>query len=92
MEHSTQTQSSPGSGWSRSKIVLVAFLAIAGFYLLTEHRAHATAILPFLLLSASLLMHVFMHGGHGRHGGHGAPSSQPPSPADQLSPPPPRAP
>ena len=56
MDHSTHIQSSPGSGWSRGKIVLIAFLAIAGFYLLAEHRAHAFAVLPFLLLPACLLM------------------------------------
>jgi hypothetical protein len=27
-------------------------------------------ILPYLLLLACPLMHVFMHGGHGGHGGH----------------------
>ena len=48
-----------------------AFLAIAAFYLLTEHRAHvagALGWLPFGLLLLCPLMHVFMHG---RHGGHG---------------------
>ena len=58
MDHSTHIHSSPGVGWSRGKIVLIAFLAIAGFYLLAEHRAHAFAVLPFLLLPAFLLMHA----------------------------------
>ena len=89
MDHSTHLQSSPGPGWSRSKIVLIAFLAIAGFYLLAEHRAHTFAILPFLLLPACLLMHVFMHRGHGGHGGHGGLSSQTPKPTDDAIPPPP---
>ena len=56
MDHSTHIHSSPGSGWSRSKIVLVAFLAIGGFYLLAEHRAFA--VLAFLLLLACLLLHA----------------------------------
>ena len=56
MDHGTHIPGSPGSGWSRSKIVLIAFLAIAGFYLLAEHRAHAFAVLPFLLLPACMLM------------------------------------
>ena len=86
MDHSTHTQSSPGSGWSRGKIVLIAFLAIAGFYLLAEHRAHTFAVLPFLLLPACLLMHVFMHGGHGGHGGS---LSQTPKPTQEATPPPP---
>ena len=87
MDHSTHNQSSPGPDWSRSKIVLIAFLAIAAFYLLAEHRAHAFAVLPFLLLPACLLMHVFMHGEHGRHGGHGGSSSQTPKPPEEATPP-----
>lgn len=91
MDHSTHIPSSRGSGWSRGKIVPIAFLAIAGFYLLAEHRAHAFAVLPFLLLPACLLMHVFMHGGHGGHGGHGSSSSQTPKPTEAATPPPPAA-
>lgn len=51
--------------------VLIGFLAVAGFFLFTEHRAHVLGILPYLLLLACPLMHLFMHGGHGGHGGHG---------------------
>jgi hypothetical protein len=53
---------------ARSNWVLVGFLAIAGFFLLTEHRAHLLGILPFLLLLACPLMHLFHHSGHGGHG------------------------
>ncbi len=49
---------------------LVAFLVIAAFFLFTEHRAHLLGALPFLLLLACPLMHLFMHHGHGAHGGH----------------------
>ncbi len=58
-------------GWfrSRSGLVLLAFLAIAGFFLVTEHTAHVLGILPYLLLLACPLIHLF-HGGHG--GGHGS--------------------
>ena len=55
------------------KIVFVAFLLIAGFFLLTEHRAHlvlALPYLPWLLLAACPLLHLFMHHGHGGHEGH----------------------
>lgn len=44
------------------------FAATALFYLLSEHQAHLFGALPFLLLLACPLMHLFMHGGHGRHG------------------------
>jgi hypothetical protein len=56
---------------TRTGLVAVAFLAIAAFLLLSEHRAHALGLLPFLLLLACPLLHLFMHGGHGSHGGHG---------------------
>lgn len=60
---------------SRSGLVLLGFLAIAGFYLLTEHTAHVFGALPYLLLLACPLLHVFMHGGRGGHG-HGTGSSR----------------
>ena len=44
------------------------FAAIAALLLISEHRLHALGYLPFLLLLACPLMHIFMHGGH-RHGG-----------------------
>lgn len=52
---------------SVSTIVLCAFLGIAAFFLWTEHRAHLLGALPYLLLLACPLLHVFMHRGHG-HG------------------------
>jgi hypothetical protein len=59
---------------TRGKIAFAVFLAVALFFLLTEHRAHLFGFLPFLLLLACPLMHMFHHGGHGGHD-HGA---QPP--------------
>ncbi len=53
---------------SRRAWVLLGFLAIAGFFLLTEHRAHLLGVLPFVLLLLCPLLHLFGHGGHG-HGG-----------------------
>lgn len=47
------------------------FAAVALFYLWSEHRAHLFGVLPYLLLLACPLMHLFMHGGHRRHRGHG---------------------
>ena len=46
---------------------------VAAFFLLTEHRAHLFGALPFLLVLACPLMHLFMHRGHGAHGHHGSP-------------------
>ena len=58
-------------GTSRSTWVLIGFLAVGGYFLLTEHRAHAIAFLPYLLLLACPLMHLFHHHGGHRHGSAG---------------------
>ena len=50
---------------SRWRPVLLGFLIIAGFLLITEHTAHFFGVLPFLLLFCCALMMLFMHGGHG---------------------------
>lgn len=52
---------------SRSNWILLAFLIIAGFYLITEHNAHVFGVLPFLILLACPLLHVLMHRGHSGH-------------------------
>ena len=58
---------SPKPWWrTRSGFVFIGFAAIAAFFLLSEHRAHAMGILPYLLLLACPLMHIFMHRGHGK--------------------------
>jgi len=40
------------------------FLAIAAFFLWEEHRAHLLGALPYILLLACPVMHLFMHHGH----------------------------
>ena len=61
-----------GSFWtSRAFFVCAALLLIVGFLLWTEHLAHALGYLPFLLILACPLAHMFMHGGHGSHQHHG---------------------
>lgn len=52
---------------SRGRWVLVGFLAVAAYFLWTEHKAHVIEFLPYLLLLACPLMHLFHHGGHGHH-------------------------
>ena len=81
-----QHDSRPTGFWrSRYAIGLLVFGAIAAYFLLTEHRAHFFGALPFLLLLACPLMHVFMHRGHGGHGGghagHGGGEQGPDTPA-----------
>jgi hypothetical protein len=50
----------------RGKWVFIGFLGIALFFLWTEHRAHLLGVLPYLLVLACPLMHLFHHG-HGHH-------------------------
>lgn len=52
---------------SRGKWVLIGFLSVAAYFLWTEHRAHLMGALPYLLLLACPLMHLFHHHGHGGH-------------------------
>ena len=61
--------SAPPFWRSRYALGLLVFGAVAAYFLLSEHRAHFFGALPFLLLLACPLMHMFMHGGHGGHGG-----------------------
>jgi hypothetical protein len=48
------------------KYVFIGFALIGGYFLLTEHRAHVLGALPYLLLLACPLMHLFHK--HGEHG------------------------
>ncbi|NNE16981.1 MAG: DUF2933 domain-containing protein [Myxococcales bacterium] len=55
--------------------VLTGVMVAAAVLLLWEdHDNHILAVLPFVILAACPIMHLFMHrnhgGGHG-HGGHG---------------------
>jgi hypothetical protein len=47
---------------------LCLFLAIAVFFLWQEHRAHLLGFLPFALLIACPVTHLFMHHGHDHDG------------------------
>lgn len=82
MDHTMHDKPPERSFWNASlttkvNLVLIGFLAIGAFFLVLEHRAHVLGILPFLLILACPLMHLFMHGSHGEHDGHGA---KPPKP------------
>lgn len=68
-----QDNKSSNSIW---KFVFIGFALVAGFFLVTEHRAHLFGILPYLLLAACPLMHFFGHG-HGGHGAHGGDENKP---------------
>jgi peptidoglycan/LPS O-acetylase OafA/YrhL len=77
-----------GAGRRRSisRYVFFGFAAIAVYLLITEHWTHITEhwghianVLPFVLLAACPLLHLFHHSGHG-HADEESPSSRPAGP------------
>ena len=52
----------------RYRTALLLFLAAAGFYAWTEHRAHLFGVLPYLILLLCPFIHLFMHRGHNHSG------------------------
>jgi hypothetical protein len=79
----------PPSFWqSRRGAGCLVLAAVAGWFLWQEHRAHLLGALPYLIVLACPLMHVFMHRGHGHHGHHHAAEGGRPGTA---TPPPPPA-
>lgn len=69
MKESSSHPNPPPPFWrSRSAIAFLVMGAGASWYLWAEHRAHLLGALPYLILLACPLMHVFMHRGqHGQH-------------------------
>jgi hypothetical protein len=75
----------------RSPIAIgaIAALAIAAAYVTTEHWQHlgsSLPYLPYLLLLACPLMHLFMHGGHGGQAEHGVQKQELPGPESNPRP------
>ena len=59
------------SDWSRiNQWLLWIGLAAAVAWLFFGHGEHIVRLVPFLILLACPLMHVFGHGSHGGHGDH----------------------
>ena len=58
--HAPDSAGESGHG-SRSKLVFVGFAVVGLVLLFTEHRAHVFEVLPWLLLAACPLLHLFHH-------------------------------
>jgi hypothetical protein len=54
--------------FSRTGIATCVAVTVLGFLIYTGHTAHLLGFVPYLLVLACPLMHIFMHGGH--HGHH----------------------
>lgn len=50
--------------------IVAGLLAIGVALAIVNHWVHVLGILPYLVILACPLMHLFMHGKHGGHGGH----------------------
>ena len=77
MQHEHQGPEGTNRLRTVSRWVFFGFVGIALFFLITEHRAHLFGVLPFLLLAACPLLHLFHHGGH-KHGGGDSSAPTPP--------------
>lgn len=64
MKHAHSTHNTARFRW-KWLVALAGFLAVAAFFLFSEHRAHFFGFLPYLLLLLCPIFHLFMHGGHG---------------------------
>lgn len=69
MEHSHNHSKNNNTSWlfSRTGVATIVAVSVLGFLIYTGHGAHLLGWLPFLLIAACPLMHIFMHGGHGGH-------------------------
>lgn len=69
-EHHHSNDRHENENWlfSRTGIGTLGALAILGFLVYRGHSAHLLGLLPYALLFACPLMHIFMHHGHGGHG------------------------
>ncbi|WP_443690679.1 DUF2933 domain-containing protein [Pseudomonas sp.] len=69
--HQYSVENAPLPFWrSKTGVVLIMLVAIGAFYLVREHFSHLSpylTYLPYLILFACPLMHIFGHGGHGQH-------------------------
>ena len=74
MKAETEAEPRP-SGRAESNLrvrrVFPVFVVLAAVLLIAEHRLHVLGYLPWLILLACPLMHVFMHRGHGHKGNQG---------------------
>ena len=67
MEGKPVARAEPSMLQSRSGLILLGFIVVALVLLFTEHRVHVLGVLVWVLPFACVVMHLFMHRGHGGH-------------------------
>jgi len=78
----------PYAGAKVTKWLFAVVGAVIAVWMVAEHWPHLLPYVPWLLLAACPLMHIFMH--HGKHGAHEHHSPSPGNPSNsepQRSPP-----
>lgn len=63
------TEGAPSWWRTRTGIAMIGFVPVGAFHVLREHWGHALGTLPYILILACPLMHLFTHRGHHHHGG-----------------------
>ena len=69
-EHNHEINQNQDSWLNRHRWISYGALIVIAYYLLTEHREHVFAYIPYLILAACPFMHMFMHGSHGHQKNH----------------------
>lgn len=70
----------PQSFWrSGPGFAAMGLIGVASYFLWIEHRQHVVEFLPYMLILACPLMHVFMHRGHTHHHSRDGDQASPPS-------------
>ena len=54
----------------RTGIAICVAVAVVGILIYTGHSGHVLGLVPYLLILACPLMHIFMHGRHSHRHGH----------------------
>lgn len=66
--NAAETPEDPAPGRPKIHWSVWSVAAVGALLLVVDHWAHVLGVLPYLVLLACPLMHVFMHRGHGDHG------------------------
>lgn len=55
--------------FSKPVWIVISVIGVVGLvFLLTSHTSHVLIVLPYLILLACPLLHIFMHRGHDHQG------------------------